>query len=196
VQGRLITKNHHPQRCLEWRIFMLVGHMHTTKVRLCSVDLFFSFVSLGLEIHTSPFKNWLCPPVFISFNFGLHSFYFNLFCFWCFLRFELFFNFFPRHFISFNFFYPIWSLFFWFFCVLFFYDFFYFIPYHFIFLFNFDSRSFDFYFLILFLIYYFFQFFLSMFYFIEFFLSNFGSYFFNFYFLILFLIYFIWKFSP
>jgi hypothetical protein len=104
VQGRLITKNHHPRRCLEWRIFMLVGHMHTTKVRLCSVDLFFSFVSLGLEINTSPFKNWLCPPVFISFNFGLHSFYFNLFCFWCFLRFELFSNFFPKHFISFNFF--------------------------------------------------------------------------------------------
>jgi hypothetical protein len=104
VQGRLITKNHHPRQCLEWRIFMLVGHMHITKVQLCSVDLFFSFVSLGLEINTSPFKNWLCPPVFISFNFGLHSFYFNLFCFWCFLRFELFSNFFPKYFISFNFF--------------------------------------------------------------------------------------------
>jgi hypothetical protein len=182
VQGRLITKNHHPRRCLEWRIFMLVGHMHTTKVRLCSVDLFFSFVSLGLEINTSPFKNWLCPPVFISFNFGLHSFYFNLFCFWCFLRFELFSNFFPKHFISFNFFIQFDPYSFDFFVFYSFMIFFYFIPYHFIFLFNFGPRSFDFYFLILFLIYYFFQFFLSMFYFIEFFLSNFGSYFFNCYF--------------
>lgn len=79
--------------------------------------LFFPFPDL--EIHVSPSKKQLCPPIFIPINFGSHSFDYYFLCFWCFFNFRFFFSVSSVRILLNSFLYSNWSLFLWFFFLVF-----------------------------------------------------------------------------
>ena len=124
-----MVKCHRPLQRVKHNIviFTMVGHVFMIEVRLSFDEPFsspLSFLSPDLKICTSPFKNQLCPPSCISINFGYH--FFLLLFFFAFNAFFtfFFFNFVPKHFISFN---PVWSSFFWLLFFQFYFSSFYFI---------------------------------------------------------------------